>query len=221
MSLQDFARYLQLSYAQDRRLSVGSEVDIDDENITITKLLKFLTLLLKLNIPKENILKLEIPCSTWNKVRLQTPRTKGVYATKNIACGEVITLYPCHVLTFDVTEFSTFYLPVDNVPNDIYDNIRQNSNLYLTSPKTNSDHRMIGHPSITNSLYLGHMCNDGARSSCPRDKEIYETCSLAKRNATMTLVRNLCTAIIATRNIVAEEEIFLSYGYDYWKLQHS
>jgi len=69
------------------------------------------------------------------------------------------------------------------------------------------------------------MCNDGARSSKPKDRKIYERTSIVKGNAGFIPIinRNMITAIavIAIKDIKINEEILVTYGYNYWEFYHS
>jgi hypothetical protein len=66
---------------------------------------------------------------------------------------------------------------------------------------------------------LGHIINDGAKHNSTRKSEnIYSKISFLKSNCGFfPLKNNLHVAVIATKDIEPDEELFVSYGITYWR----
>lgn len=132
---------------------------------------------------------------------------KGVFAKNNIQKREVITMYPYHVIidSDDIYKFADGIHPVSY--NKFAKYIYQNS----------CGEQFAGLPHICDdSTYIGHMINDGSNSK--RESEYYTN---TKINCIFFDVLDsigscIGTAIVATRDISADEELFLQYGYQYW-----
>jgi hypothetical protein len=79
---------------------------------------------------------------------------------------------------------------------------------------------IVGNPMIYDNLRLvAHMVNDGLNFdfSSKLTEELYELYSY--NNCKFVLDNNLgCVSLISTRQIERDEELFVSYGFDYWDL---
>lgn len=150
---------------------------------------------------------------------------KGVFAKKDIKKGEIITLYPGDV---------AIYLPEGNNGDktlsynffsDRMASKAEEGKNYLDLSKysysIDTKHIISGCPDfVDNPSYLGHMIND--RFVCDYDKitpEIYLELSMKKTNSMFVpIADNIQVAIVARRDIKAGEEIFISYGVQYWNV---
>ena len=81
---------------------------------------------------------------------------------------------------------------------------------------------VVGFAQLDNDpVYLGHFCNDGA-SVIPQSTEdvaLYLEQSVTRANAEEQSILDSHVAIVATRDIQKDEEIFLCYGVEYWMQQ--
>ena len=154
------------------------------------------------------------------EVRDSSVHGRGVFATKHIAKGEVATFYPGdHV----------FYTPDRAlVCNGKVLKLAIHSQRAAVSPappdKTyyydvDDNYTLQGCPSHTGDpSYLGHMVNDGARPTLdPASHGVYVACTMAKSNCRYAVLSELSVAVIATRDILPEEELFVPYGLPYWE----
>lgn len=151
---------------------------------------------------------------------------KGVFAKKDIKKGQIVTLYPGDI---------AIYLPEGNngdktlsynfFSDRMSSRAEEGKNYYLDmsrySCSIDSKHIISGCPDFTdNPSYLGHMIND--RFVCDHDKitpEIYFELSLKKTNSMFVpIADNIQVAVVARRDIKAGEEIFVSYGVQYWNI---
>ena len=151
----------------------------------------------------------------------------GLFATRNIAEDELITLYPGDVL---------LCWPDDNGKGEAQEIAirlgRNTSESFATAPfdfgsdawrygvHTSATRAICGDPSqASDPAYHGHFANDAVR--CERAGtagEIYIAESEAAANASLDLwsVYDNHLALVACRPIAAGEEIFMSYGLEYW-----
>jgi hypothetical protein len=150
-----------------------------------------------------------------NKV---TYRDGGVFATSNIAMGEIITIHPVHFAIF-------FFEGRSNDPLSKCIKMLISSNEYNYSEDINCRHRfdmnkyytIIGHPSsVADPVYLGHMISEGGTSF--DSEESYEFSVQERVNSRFLCIDTLVIVCTATRDIKADDEILISYGYDYHKL---
>lgn len=73
---------------------------------------------------------------------------------------------------------------------------------------------VIGHPKLINDYnFIGHMCNDGSNKSNYNDYNLEIT---SKCNAIFSKNDLNDITITATRDILKDSEILVSYGYNYW-----
>jgi hypothetical protein len=68
-----------------------------------------------------------------------------------------------------------------------------------------------------NPTYIGHMINDGTKIIPTSSEQIneYNESSQLRANCCFKYYNNLLF-VIATKNIKKNEELFVTYGYDYW-----
>lgn len=153
----------------------------------------------------------------------------GVFATRNIRQGELITLYPgdavlkwkdnCR-LTANVSVLFGPHIPeIDQDPAKV---LAEQSRAYeVLATETTS---IIGNPSLCYDMaYVGHIINDGASCDSPEGRDQYNEETSRRLNAEHFSVTGwsglkmpLHFGTKATRDISANEEIFVSYSFGYW-----
>ena len=148
----------------------------------------------------------------------------GVFAKQNINKDEIITFYPGDFVEYHPNEDS--HLP--NHLTILYRSYRfenkfgEESDLKYKDNdyafEVNSFYGIIGCNHFTDDPnYLGHFINDGAKTnSTEKQNEIYLKISNLKRNCKFHILKDLHVAIIATKNINIGEELFITYGLNYW-----
>lgn len=184
--------------------------------VTVDNLKKFYESYLK-KFSIENILIIRFPIKL-NNVELKNSNIhgRGVFATKHIKSGEVITLYPGDLLNNKISnnnKLESFCQAAVEYAG--------NNNLLIQDYcfEINKTYRIYGCPNMVNDpAYLGHMCNDGADGS--QLKNIYENISKERCNAEYKNIIDCCIAIIAINDINIGDEILVTYGYDYWIERH-
>lgn len=164
--------------------------------------------------------------------RASATHGEGVFAKCRILAGEAITLYPIdiiypHTPGVQLAENETYKgnhiteARAHQLARDIcfMYNAQQAGCVVVADSQ---QHR-------NDALFLGHMINDGAKLSLQNTPErlvaarsIYAACSAAKRNCILTNFTNkhgqlFVVAAVATRDIAPGEELFLTYGGDYWE----
>jgi hypothetical protein len=149
-----------------------------------------------------------------NKVEVKKSNVhgNGVFATQQIAKCEVVTLYPFHVIFKNGYDKYKFAKNINPVPYNQFNGYK-----YTTDDK----HLTIaGLPNIhDNPTYLGHILNDYCNSSC---ETFYREQTLLGSNCIFQDIvdlNNKCiyVAVITIADIGVGEELFVSYGNEYWK----
>lgn len=141
----------------------------------------------------------------------------GVFAKSKIFKDEIITFYPGHyVLIFPKGDAGKNTGPCGIITSD---DVEEASSTYKEEYKAiyrfdiDDYYAICGDPRITQySDYLGHMINDGAKGHSSKNN------INQKSNSYFQDVGNFgfLIAIIASRDIEENEEILISYGYNYW-----
>jgi len=148
----------------------------------------------------------------------------GVFAKQNINKGELITFYPGDFVEYTPNEdshlpnhFTILYRSqrFENKFGEVSDS-KYRDNDYAF--EVNSFYGIIGCNHFTDDPnYLGHFINDGAKTnSTEKSNEIYLQISNLKRNCQFHILKDLHVAIVATKNINIGEELFITYGLNYW-----
>jgi hypothetical protein len=153
----------------------------------------------------------------------------GVFATCDIKCGDIITLYPGDAVlqwqderqeVGDVAVLFGSHVPQSR--QDVKRVMRRESRGYtLEATDTIS---IVGDPALcTEMAYVGHMCNDGAFCESNEGRAQYEEETAQRMNAEHCLVRSWSRQNLpvhfwtrAKRDIAKDEEILVSYGFGYW-----
>jgi hypothetical protein len=156
----------------------------------------------------------------------------GVFASRDVATGELLTLFPGDALLEWTAQVGAFGAGVgvrfgDHIIGADRDASRVSSDsarLYeveilqqrTTSPCCYSivaDPRLVGDPA-----YLGHIINDGAclSQSDNASRTLYSRYSFDRHNAAFYEMEGCHLSVEATKDIEKGEEIFVSYGEGYW-----
>lgn len=165
---------------------------------------------------------------------------RGLFSTRSIQAGEVITCYPGDALVVTMSENN------DDADDDIAayslvwgshvpPNWRFTDDFKLWNSRDNDDdyspwtgyvvqvcdtYSVLGLPHLDIDLtYAGHFANDSCRALSPKDLSRYVLKSQERANAQHQQVMGLHVATVATRAIEPGEEIFVTYGPDYWRDQ--
>lgn len=155
----------------------------------------------------------------------------GLFATRDIACGELVTFYPGDAIAvwkaqeggssirdaiFEVSEDAEADWVArwkDPEPDHI-------SRCLAYTVRTATNRAIIGDPAqCSDPAYLGHMANDAAMCVGPGTaKQVYELASEAAANVGLVTksVSGCHHAVVATKPIASGCEIFMSYGSSYW-----
>lgn len=150
---------------------------------------------------------------------------QGLFASRNLAEGELITLYPGDALLIWSKEVGDFNCEVgvmfgnhveakDRDPSRVSTDEARSYEL-----KIRTSHSIVADPLLVDdAAYLGHMCNDGSalmnRNNASRTEYSQET--FDRHNAAFFVMEGCHFTGIATKDIAKDEEIFVSYGEGYW-----
>lgn len=144
---------------------------------------------------------------------------KGVFATRDINIGEIVTFYPCDYVLVKIPK-SNDHIQLGKGSEFIHTGKLPDNILRYAHTTKHPIPRMtiVGDPlCIDDSNYLGHMCNDGAKSHCKRDQMVYKSISAQKMNAFLGPIDGFVFPIVAMKNIPKGTEILIHYGEDYWE----
>ena len=167
--------------------------------------------------------------SQFLEVRASPVHGQGVFATRHLPKGAVLTCYPCHLIAIDRAVMRV--LP-DDVP---LDTCADNLLYWGAHYAFDLDQRIkvIGVPSQYNERrLLGHMINDSSlvnifsdvpiqtladpQQLLPRMLTYYDNV-LTHTNCTFRKCRkNMLICIVAQRENQPGEELLINYGMDYW-----
>lgn len=154
---------------------------------------------------------------------------RGLFATRDIADGELITLYPGDVMLAWETTVGDFGTSGD--VGVLFGTHVRKEDQKKTADRLTTDsarayelkiggrHSVVADPFLVDdAAYLGHLAND-ASSLNSRDKasvDEYVEASNQGHNAAHLVLEGSHFVTLATRSIGEGEEIFVSYGYSYW-----
>jgi uncharacterized protein YjlB len=153
----------------------------------------------------------------------------GVFASRDISYGELITLYPGDAALIQDTSGSAeenavapvgvmFGIHVKGGDRNITRVTSQEARSYET--EINSRCSIVADPLIgkDNAAYLSHFVNDGAAlyefDSASRD--VYANETAARCNAANFVMEGAHMTTVATVAIQKGDEVFISYGAGYW-----
>jgi len=150
---------------------------------------------------------------------------RGLFASRDIEEGTLLTLYPGDVmLTWD-TAVGDFSGDVGVVYGNHVEKEDRTADRLTTDGarsyelKIGGRHSVVADPLLVDdAAYLGHMVNDAAMLT-GRDEaavEVYVEASERGHNAAHFVLEGSHFVTVATKNISKDQEIFVSYGYGYW-----
>jgi hypothetical protein len=156
---------------------------------------------------------------------------RGVFAKRKISKNEIVTFYPGDMVSWHANgrhpDDPTYVgIGMDHEGDGLtmsakvnYEKDRDCYNDYSTMVVPFYD--VIGTPeNDKNPAYLGHFINDAAKANKDeRSIPIYNAISQAKANVKFMSIHDLHVAIIATRDIEADEEIYIPYAAKYWMMR--
>ena len=162
------------------------------------------------------------------KIKTASAKGRGLFAKNDISKNEIITFYPADIASYIPNED---VIKPDHIPVETYsqrfktqfgENIKKEREIAATMNEYTYDldpnYRIIGSPYFTKDTnYMGHVINDGAKSDSTESNKVYLTISSLKSNCTFYHLKDLHVAIIATKNIKKDEELYITYGVEYWE----
>jgi hypothetical protein len=161
---------------------------------------------------------------------------RGVFATRFIPKGTLVTMYPAHVVLFaqnaDVSvawpgaQFKEAFGQHD------WEDAARNLDDYIFCF---SKHRILAHPSLDRDpKFFGHFINDGASiesldgiradpngSYIGRPIEYYKKLSFKRQNVKFVKFGELACGIEASKNIEPGTELLATYSVQYWIIKTS
>lgn len=164
------------------------------------------------------------PASLNNVVARPSPvHGTGVFATRDIQAGELVTLYPADAIVEVIGGSMGNCVPSEKLQDFCNGSAKKMKRVL----KNQREYRfnvtdtvgIVGFPKFDqNPAYLGHMINDGARANSNlRSVPIYVAVTLKKMNCKFHICKaTRHVAVIATRDMKKGEECFVSYGARYW-----
>ena len=154
----------------------------------------------------------------------------GVFASEDFEEGDILTFYPGDILTFSRhprrssrRAKTRSVIWGAHVPTELQ---LDNPSKWVDYEVGISDvYTIMGHPWLLDEMaYVGHMVNDGAMlESCAGGDaagksaaSAYIASSEKLANAAHVDLAGCHAAVIATRVVKADEELFVTYGVEYW-----
>lgn len=148
----------------------------------------------------------------------------GLFATRCIEEGELITLYPGDAMLVWNNSVGDFAGGVgqmfgNHVKQEDRTVDRSTDSARQYELKIGDRHSLVADPLLVeDAAYLGHMTNDAAvlESREQESVDVYVNASREGHNAAHLELEGSHVVTVATKNIARGEEIFASYGYGYW-----
>jgi len=153
---------------------------------------------------------------------------KGIFATRRIAPGEIITLYPgdarlrlglyCADDHADDSFAQYDCVIASHVPDSMRDLKATMSKCQTYSYNVDGFSAVVGFPELAHDpAYLGHMCNDGASLNAGEERKTYVSNNLTSNNAYFKNLLDAHVVVVAKKPIEPGEEVLLEYGLSYWQ----
>jgi hypothetical protein len=160
-----------------------------------------------------------IECNSKENIYLNNSNIHGIglFAKKDIKPNEIITIYPAHII--HITK-SLNPLKIHKMRCII--DLKESSNWKDYAIKYDNNVRIYGHPSIKDDEnLLGHLCNDGYKHDYKinnkKNRNKYNNKTKELNNCKFSKLQDTpYIAIISTKKINKDEEILVSYGFEYW-----
>lgn len=152
----------------------------------------------------------------------------GVFASEDFEEGDILTFYPGDILTFSRhprrstrSAKTRSIIWGAHVPAELQ--VDKPSKWVDYEVAVSDVYTIMGHPSLLDDMaYVGHMVNDGAMpQSCAGgdaagESAAYIATSEKLANAAHIDLAGCHAAVVATRAVKADEELFVTYGVEYW-----
>lgn len=143
---------------------------------------------------------------------------RGVFATRNIQKNELITFYPGDAVIKTTVDSNLYGMSM--IPNNFDMLLYKSEFLVNYQFDVTTEYSIVGNPNkVDDTSYLGHMINDVAKLENKDDLPRYAKEVNAGCNAQAIYISEYHIAIVAHRDIIKDEEIFMPYGPEYW-LRH-
>ncbi|GMI30653.1 hypothetical protein TrRE_jg12824 [Triparma retinervis] len=145
---------------------------------------------------------------------------RGLFVTRGVAAGELLTLFPADALLFRDNDMS-------EISGVLYGNIRSGDPLTSDSSRAyelrvSAQHSIVGDPKLdTDRAYFAHFANDfrALLGSSDEERADYKRESGLAANAFFQIFEpeSPChMGLFAIRDIAEGEEVFVSYTEGYW-----
>ena len=134
----------------------------------------------------------------------------GVFATKRINRGEVVTMYPSHGA--GIEREGKLMLNIPGTHPEYQALVQAMGNDTKKYEFVQGKTHMLGIPTVRYPCFLGHLLNDGSDIST---KGAYVTTWLTRNNAVFNVYKNICY-VQALRDIEPGQEVTVAYGETYW-----
>ena len=161
------------------------------------------------------------------KVRKSRIHGLGLFSTREISKGELITFYPAHyAIRYGEQRPDGKYTVQASCALCTRDKcLREHitSNKYALEIKSeHGRYTIYGDPEFSNdAMYLGHFINDGAKpGDSTKSKLLYELVSLEKQNCAFVNLEGFASVVVAMQDVPAGAEFFVHYGTSYWETLH-
>jgi hypothetical protein len=151
---------------------------------------------------------------------------QGLFASRNVNDGELITLYPGDaLLVWNTTVVGDFSQDVGVMFGNHVQEMDRNPDRVCTDQarsyelQIRTGYSIVADPLLVdNPAYLGHMINDGSvlLGTDNESRTLYSASTHERHNAAFFLMEGCHFATIATKDILKDQEIFVSYGEGYW-----
>lgn len=153
------------------------------------------------------------------EVRKSEIHGNGVFAKRDIKINEIITFYPAHILQLYIGNNESILAFSNKIKEKHTDSpVNHINDHYKYS--CNNRNILIGDPTIIDdSNYLGHLINDSImHDKTKKSRKLYNNLSNIQANCDFNNFEPyyLYIPIISTKFIKKDEELFVSYGAQYW-----
>lgn len=156
------------------------------------------------------------------EVRPSNIHGRGLFANVNIKKHELITFYPGDIIEYIPNKdryskhISIFYTSIrtgDTFGSDSFKNRNPDYQFDV-----NEQYSIYGNPFFDKDPnFLGHFINDGAKTNGSEiSNKLYLNISFLKANCDFYVIKELLVAIVATKDINKDDELFINYGIIYW-----
>jgi hypothetical protein len=158
-----------------------------------------------------------IDCGSQDKIYIKQSKIHGigVFAKCDIQENDILTIYPAHCITIieSINPPKEFKLRCNRniIENEKDYSIKYSNNIFITGNKLiKNDENLIG-----------HLCNDGYKHNCiinsKKNRNQYNKQAKKFNNAKFSLLDiSPIMGVISTKKIKKDEEILVSYGFEYW-----